>query len=63
MTDDWKLKCPSCGELIDEVTPFKEIPQVDPFLHPDKWPIVGTRYMCKCGCTVDVPAPTPEEES
>ena len=66
MDETWKLKCPSCGELMGDGAPYKtfmpltqpsgEFSSGDP--EPD-WlrdaPIAGYQFRCDCGCEVDVP--------
>ena len=65
---DWKLKCPSCGELMGDGVPYKTLTAFDMPEHatemragdpePD-WlehlPIAGHKFSCKCGCTLDIP--------
>lgn len=64
----WKMKCPSCGELMGDGVPYKTISTFD---FPDgaeeirsdrpepDWleamPIAGHKFRCECGCTLDIP--------
>ena len=54
----WRLKCPSCDDLMGEGMPYKTLasfssPGAAPF---DDAPIAGYKYRCTCGCTVDIPS-------
>lgn len=68
---DWKLKCPSCGELMDDPTPYKTVPVTAQYEEMSSWefepdwlvvlPIAGHKYRCECGCTVDIPSGKPQD--